>query len=49
MDKPIRDVAYLMSFSIEHYMNEKGIDEEQAIRIFSENNMSHYILFGKSI
>ena len=35
MDKQIRDIAYFISFSIEQYMNEKGIDENQVISSFS--------------
>lgn len=43
MDKQIRDIAYFISFSIEQYMNEKGIDEDQAISIFSEYNILDYL------
>ena len=43
MDKQIRDVAYFISFSIEQYMNEKGLDEDQAISIFSEYNILDYL------
>ena len=43
MDKQIRDIAYFISFSIEQYMNEKGIDENQVISIFSEYNILDYL------
>ena len=43
MDKHIRDIAYFISFSIEQYMNEKGIDENQVIGIYSEHNILDYL------
>ena len=43
MDKQIREIAYFISFSIEQYMNEKGIDENQVISIFSEHNILDYL------
>ena len=43
MDKQIRDIAYFISFCIDHYMNEKGIDENQVISIFSEYNILDYL------
>ena len=43
MDKQIRDIAYFISFCIEQYMNEKGIDENQVISIFSEYNILDYL------
>ena len=43
MDKQIREIAYYISFSIEQYMNEKGIDENQVISIFSEYNILDYL------
>ena len=43
MDNLIREIAYFISFSIEQYMNEKGIDENQVISIFSEHNILDYL------
>ena len=40
MDKNLRDIAYFISFCIEQYMNEKNINEDEAISIFSEHNMN---------
>lgn len=36
MDKNLKDITYFISFCIEQYMNEKGINEDEVISIFSE-------------
>ena len=43
MDKNMRDIAYFISFCIEQYMNEKGINEDEVISIFSEHNILDYL------
>ena len=43
MDKNLKDITYFISFCIEQYMNEKGIDENQVISIFSEYNILDYL------
>ena len=43
MDKNLRDIAYFISFSIEQYMNENGINEDKVISIFSEHNVLDYL------
>lgn len=43
MDKNLRDIAYFISFCIEQYMNEKNINEDEVMSIFSENNILDYL------
>ena len=43
MDKNLRDIAYFISFCIEQYMNEKNINEDEVVSIFSENNIFDYL------
>ena len=37
MDETLKDITYFISFCIEQYMNEKGINEDEAIVIFLEH------------
>lgn len=43
MNKNLRDIAYFISFCIEQYKNEKNINEDEVISIFSENNILDYL------
>ena len=43
MDKNLKDIAYFISFCIEQYMNEKGVNEDEVISIFSEYGVLDYL------
>ena len=43
MDKNLKDITYFISFCIEQYMNEKGINEDEVISIFSEYGVLDYL------
>ncbi len=43
MDKNLRDIACFISFCIEQYMNEKNINEDEVVSIFSEHNILDYL------
>ena len=43
MDKQIRDIAYFISFCIEQYMNEKGMNEDEVIALFSKYDVFDYL------
>lgn len=43
MDKNLRDIASFISFCIEQYMNEKDVNEDEVISIFSEHNILDYL------
>lgn len=43
MDKNLRDIAYFISFCIEQYKNEKNINEDEVISVFSEHNILDYL------
>ena len=43
MDKNLKDITYFISFCIEQYMNEKRINEDDAILIFSEYGVFDYL------
>lgn len=43
MDKNLKDITYFISFCIEQYMNEKGLDQEKVIAIFSEYGVLNYL------
>lgn len=43
MDKNLKDITYFISFCIEQYMNEKGINEDEVISIFSEYGVFDYL------
>ncbi len=43
MDKNLRDIAYFISFCIEQYMNEKDVNGDEVISIFSEHNILDYL------
>lgn len=38
-----QDIAYFLSFCIEQYMNEKGLDREQAVKLFSQYGVLDYL------
>lgn len=43
MNKKLKDITYFISFCIEQYMNEKGINEDEVISIFSEYGVFGYL------
>ena len=43
MDRNLRDIAYFISFCIEQYKNEKNINEDEVISVFSEHNILDYL------
>lgn len=43
MDKNLKDITYFISFCIEQYMKEKGINEDEVISIFSEYGVLDYL------
>ena len=43
MDKNLKDITYFISFCIEQYMNEKGINEDEVILIFTECGVFDYL------
>lgn len=43
MDKNLKDIAYFISFCIEQYMNDKKLNEDEVISIFSENGVLDYL------
>ena len=43
MDKNLKDITYFISFCIEQYMSEKGINEDEVISIFSEYGVLDYL------
>lgn len=43
MDKKVKDISYFISFCIEQYMKEKGLDEDVVIGTFSEFGVLEYL------
>ena len=43
MNKNLKDITYFISFCIEQYMIEKGINEDEVISIFSEYGVLDYL------
>lgn len=43
MDKKVKDISYFISFCIEQYMKEKGLDEDVVIDTFSEFGVLEYL------
>ena len=43
MDKKTLDIAYFLSFCIEQYKNEKGIDGMEAMRILDKYGVLEYL------
>ncbi|MCS2894622.1 DUF3791 domain-containing protein [Parabacteroides faecis] len=43
MDKKQQDIAYFISFCIEQYKNTKGLNGEEAMRIFSQYGVLEYL------
>ena len=43
MDKNLKKITYFISFWIEQDMNEKGINEDDVISIFSEYGVLDYL------
>ena len=43
MEKKLKDIAYFISFCIEQYMNEKGMNEDEVITLFSKYNVFDYL------
>lgn len=43
MTKQGQDIAYFLSFCIEQYMNDKGLDREQTMTLFSQYGVLDYL------
>ena len=43
MNKNEQDIAYFLSFCIEQYMNDKGLNREQTMTLFSEYDILDYL------
>ena len=43
MDKNLKDITYFISFCIEQYMNEKGMNEDEVIALFSKYDVFDYL------
>mgnify|MGYP003431952849 CR=1 FL=1 len=43
MNKNMKDITYFISFCIEQYMNEKDLNEDEVILLFSEYDVLNYL------
>ena len=43
MNKNMKDITYFISFCIEQYMNEKDLNEDKVILLFSEYDVLNYL------
>ena len=43
MDKNVKDITYFISFCIEQYMNEKRMNEDEVITLFSKYDVFDYL------
>lgn len=43
MNKNMKDITYFISFCIEQYMNEKDLNEDEVILLFSEYDVLDYL------
>ena len=43
MDKNVKDISYFISFCIEQYMKEKGMNEEEVLGTFSTCGVLEYL------
>ena len=43
MNKNEQDIAYFLSFCIEQYMNDKGLNREQTMTLFSGYDILDYL------
>lgn len=43
MNKNMKDITYFISFCIEQYMNQKDLNEDEVILLFSEYDVLNYL------